>query len=105
MSQFDTQSLHDFLFNTPEGGLRKMLIDKKTMTDVHMNLLLKIVKSTNADQFGAHFDKQDFPRVRMSPAEGKLKEKFWNDCMVVLKERGILQPAVASKVAAPKLAA
>lgn len=102
MSQYDTQSLHDFLFHTPESGLRKMLIDRKNMTDVHCNLLLKIVKATNADAFGAHFEKQDFPRVRMSPAEEKIKEKFWNDCVATLKERGLLQPASAS---APKVAA
>lgn len=101
MSQYDTQSLHDFLFHTPESGLRKMLIDKKNMTDVHCNLLLKIVKSCNAEQFGAHFDKQDFPRVRMSPAEEKIKEKFWNDCVATLKERGVLQPKpVSNKVEA-----
>ncbi|MBX3020558.1 MAG: hypothetical protein KF799_02680 [Bdellovibrionales bacterium] len=100
MSQYDTQSLHDFLFHTPEGGLRKMLIDRKHMTDVHCNLLLKIVKACNAEQFGVHLEKQDFPRIRMTPAEDKIKEKFWNDCMNTLKERGVLQPAQAQKVAA-----
>ena len=100
MSQYDTQSLHDFLFHTPESGLRKMLIDRKTMTDVHCNLLLKIVKATNAETFGAHFDKQDFPKLRMGPAEEKIKEKFWSDCVATLKERGLLQPAPAAKAAA-----
>lgn len=100
MSQYDTQSLHDFLFHTPESALRKMLNDRKNMTDVHCNLLLKIVKSTNAEQFGMHFEKQDFPRVRMSPAEEKIKEKFWNDCVATLLDRGILQPMSAQKLAA-----
>jgi hypothetical protein len=100
MSQYDTHSLHDFLFHTPEGALRKMLIDRKNMTDVHCNLLLKIVKTCTADQFGMHFDKQDFPKVRMSPSEEKLKEKFWKDCTTTLLERGLLQPAVAHKLAA-----
>lgn len=98
MSQYDTQSLHDFLCNTPEGGLRKMLIDKKNMTDVHFNLLMKIVRSGDAHQFGELVDKKDFPRIRMSPAETKLKEKFWDECFMVLKERGILQPAGPQKV-------
>lgn len=100
MSLYDTHGLYEFLFNTPESGLRKMLIDKKNMTDVHCNLLIKIVKSTSAEQFGEHFDKKDFPRVRMSPAEMKLKEKFWDDCVATLLERGILQPALPQKVAA-----
>lgn len=100
MSQYDTHSLHDFLLHTPEGGLRKMLVDKNKMTDVHLNLLLKIVRNCNADQFGTHFEKQDFPKVRLGPAEEKIKEKFWGNCTALLLERGILQPSVAQKVAA-----
>ncbi len=100
MSQYDAHSLYDFLFHTPEGGLRKMLVDRKTMTDVHFNLLIKMVKSTTMVQFAEHFDKKDFPKMRLGPAEMKIKEKFWDECVAVLKERGILQPASASKVAA-----
>jgi hypothetical protein len=100
MSQYDTVSLHDFLLHTPEGGLRKMLVDRNKVTDVHFNLLLKIVRGCNAEQFGEHFEKQNFPHVRMSPAETKIKEKFWADCTSLFAERGILQPAVAQKMAA-----
>lgn len=100
MSSYDTQSLYDFLFNTPEGALRKMLNDKKNMTDVHCNLLIKIVKSVPMDQFGEHFEKKDFPKVRMSPAEMKIKEKFWDNCVATLLERGILQPGTPAKIAA-----
>lgn len=100
MSQYDTQTLFDFLFHTPESGLRKMLIDRKNMTDVHCNLLLKIVKSCSAEQFAEHFEKKDFPKVRFSPAEDKIKEKFWDACTATLLERGILQPASAQKLAA-----
>jgi hypothetical protein len=100
MSLYDTQSLHDFLCSTPEGGLRKMLVDKKNITDVHFNLLMKIVRAGEAEQFGEMVEKKEFPRIRMSPAEMKLKEKFWDECFVVFKERGILQPAAPVKVAA-----
>jgi len=100
MSQYDTHSLYDFLFHTPEGGLRKMLVDKKNMTDVHCSLLIKIVKSCPADVFAEHFEKQDFPKIRFGPAEVKIKEKFWGNCMATLTERGLLQPAVQQKVAA-----
>ncbi|MGE0528097.1 MAG: hypothetical protein AB7G93_01545 [Bdellovibrionales bacterium] len=96
MSLYDTHSLHDFLFHTPESGLKKMLIDRKNMTDVHCNLLLKIVKTCTSEQFSMHFEKKDFPRIRMSPAESKIKETFWDNCMAVLLERGILQPLPAS---------
>lgn len=100
MSQYDTHSLHDFLLHTPEGGLRKMLVDKTRVTDVHCNLLLKIVRACDADKFTEHFEKQDFPKVRTSPAEDKIKEKFWGDCTSLLLERGLLQPAAAQKQAA-----
>ena len=100
MSLYDMHSLHDFLFHTPESGLRKMLIDRNRMTDVHCNLLFKVVKSCSADQFAEHFDKKDFPKLRFGPAEAKIKEKFWDDCVSVLLERGILQPTGAQKAAA-----
>jgi len=102
MSQYDTNGLYDFLTQTPESGLRKMLIDKKNLTDVHCNLLIKVVRSCSMEQFGEHFEKKDFPKIRMSPAEMKLKEKFWDVCMATLQERGLLQPAVQTptKVAA-----
>src|SRR5262245_5051624 len=100
MSQYDTKSLYEFLLHTPEGGLRKMLVDRNRVTDVHFNLLLKCVRACQPEQFKEHFDKQDFPKVRMSPAESKIKEKFWQDCTAVLLERGILQPAMPEKIAA-----
>ncbi len=100
MSLYDTHSLHDFLYHTPESGLRKMLIDRNGMTDVHCNLLFKIVKTCSADQFSEHFEKKDFPKLRFGPAEMKIKEKFWEDCVKTLSDRGILQPAGAQKTAA-----
>jgi len=100
MSQYDTHSLHDFLINTPEGGLRKILVDRVKTTDVHCNLLIKVARACNADQFGEHFSKQDFPKVRMNANEEKIKEKFWGDCTSLLLERGLLQPLAAQKVAA-----
>lgn len=93
MSLYDTSSLYDFLTNTPENGLRKMLVDKTRVTDVHCNLLVKIARGCSQDQFGEHFSKQDFPKIRLSPAETKIKEKFWADCTAIMLERGLLQPA------------
>lgn len=69
MSQYDTHSLHDFLLNTPEGGLRKIIVDRVKTSDVHCSLLVKIARACNAEQFAEHFNKQDFPKIRMSPAE------------------------------------
>lgn len=101
MSLYDTQSLYDFLLHTPEGGLRKMLVDNNKMTAVHCALLVKIVRACSEEQFSGHFTKQDFPKIRMGPAEGKIKENFWADCAALLLERGILQPkAAGEKIAA-----
>lgn len=100
MSQYDTHSLHDFLLNTPEGGLRKILVDRVKTTDVHCGLLIKVARACNAEQFAEHFNKQTFPKLRMGPAEEKLKEKFWGDCTTMLLERGLLQPALPQKIAA-----
>lgn len=102
MSEYDLFGLHDFLVHTPESGVRKILIDKQKVTDVHCNLLLKIAKTCSPEAFASHFEKQDYPKVRFGPAETKIKEKFWGDCTGVLLERGILQPAVktAMKIAA-----
>ncbi len=97
MSQYDTESLYDFLLHTPEGGLRKMLVDRNLMTDVHCNLLVKIVRACTEEQFSEHFEKEDFPKVRTGPAEDKIKEKFWANCKAILLERGILQPSTAHK--------
>lgn len=100
MSSFDTQTLHEFLTHTPEGALRKMLVDAKALTNTHCSLLLKIAKGCDAAKFGEHFEKKDFPRVRMNAAEEQLKEKFWDQCTATLLERGILQTYSGQKLAA-----
>lgn len=100
MSQYDLASLHDFLLHTPEQGLRKMLIDPKSFTDAHLNLLLKVVRNSDLTQFSEHFEKTSFPKIKMGPAEMKLKEKFWPDLITVLKSRGLLNPATNQKTAA-----
>ena len=60
-------------------------------------LLLKVVKTCSAEEFAQHIEKKDFPKLRMGPAESKIKENFWNDCLQIFKARGILQPSVAVK--------
>lgn len=98
MSQYDIPSLYQFLLHTPEQGLRKMLVDNKPFSESHFNLLMKVVKNCNETSFGEHFEKNDFPKVKMGPAEQKLKEKFWTDCVSCFSSRGLLTPA--QKVAA-----
>ncbi len=96
MSQYDTAGLFQFLSQTPEQGLRKMLVDQKPITDAHFNLLLKVVRAGAEAQFCEHFEKKDFPKVKMGPAEQKIKDKFWDDCIAACLTRGILQPNTSS---------
>ncbi|MCX7979354.1 MAG: hypothetical protein N2578_10170 [Bdellovibrionaceae bacterium] len=100
MSQYDISALHDFLLHTPEQGLRKMLVDNKSFSDVHFNLMLKIVRVCDSKTFCEHFEKGDFPKLKYSPKESSLKDKFWGDLISVCNSRGLLQPASAQKSAA-----
>jgi hypothetical protein len=100
MSQYDLVGLHEFLMQTPEQGLRKMLVDNKPMSDAHFNLLMKVARHCKADEFSAHCEKEDFPKIKMGPAEQKIKEKFWKDCLQACQSRGLLNPALPQKIAA-----
>jgi len=91
--QYDVPGLFDFLTNTPEAGLRKMLVDNKTFTDVHFGMLMKIVRSCDVTKFCEHAEKTDFPKIKFGPAETKLKEKFWNECFSHIASKGLLNPA------------
>jgi hypothetical protein len=91
-ANYDIASLYQFLTQTPEGGLRKMLIDGKPVTEVHFNLLMKVVKYGVEEDFKKFCETNSFPPVRVSPKEVSLKETFWADCLKTLQARGILQP-------------
>jgi len=99
MSEYDSKGLYEFLTQTPEQGLRKMLVDNKPMTEAHFNLLIKVIRGVNETDFAQLFDKAEFPKIKFGPAEQKIKEKFWADCIVTFKARGILQPSVTQKAA------
>jgi hypothetical protein len=94
-SPYDLPGLYQFLTQTPEQGLRKMFVDGKPMTDVHFSLLLKVLRSGQEADFCAHAEKTDFPKVKFSPNETKMKEKFWADCFATFQSRGILNPSSA----------
>lgn len=98
-SQYDLSGLYEFLSQTPEQGLRKMVVDGKPMTDVHFSMLLKVLRSGGQNEFCEHADKKDFPKIKFSPAETKLKDKFWDDCFTTFKNRGFLNQAVPTKAA------
>ena len=94
--QYDSASVYNFLAHTPEGGLRKMLVDPKGFSEAHFVLMMKIIRACNESQFCEHFGKSDFPKIKMGPNDMKLKDKFWNELINVLKVRGLLSPAQKS---------
>ncbi len=98
-SLYDGALLHQFLCNTPEGALRKMLIVDK-LTDVHFNMLMKFVRGSSEADFCLHFDAGTFPKLKYNAREIVLKEKFWEICTQVLNKHGLLSPAPPQKAAA-----
>lgn len=89
MERYDTESLHQFLMETPEKALRKMLIDA-TYTEMHFNILMKVVRTSDVNQFTAHFESSGFPKMRFNDKELKLKDNFWKDSQNCFLQRGIL---------------
>ena len=100
MTQYDLPGLYQFLAHTPEGGLRKMFVDGKPMTDLHFQLLMKFVKNTSEEEFCHHLEAGSWPKIKLSPAEMKIRESFWKDCFQTFQSRGILNPALPKKQAA-----
>ncbi|MCC2679227.1 MAG: hypothetical protein K0R29_1803 [Pseudobdellovibrio sp.] len=96
-TNYDANMVYQFLTQTPESALKKMLVDPK-FTDIHFNVLMKTLRSSNESQFCDHFYNSTFPKAKFNANEINLKEKFWNDCVECLNTRGLLSPA--QKVAA-----
>lgn len=90
--QYDGLALYGFLTQTPEGGLRKMLVDKQ-FSQEQFTMLMKIVRGCNETAFNEHFKKCDYPKLKFTPKEIPLKERFWNDLITVCNSRGLLSPA------------
>ncbi|MGE3974162.1 MAG: hypothetical protein AB7F59_06525 [Bdellovibrionales bacterium] len=95
----DIASVYEFLLHTSEGNLKKMLVDNK-MTDTHLRMLLKVVKTCNLEQFRMCYQKQEFPKVKFSASESNLKETFWDCCAKTLQSRGLIgaTPAIIEEV-------
>ncbi len=72
----DIMSVFNFLKDTPEGPLRKMMVGGE-MTDGHFRLLMKMVKSGGDSQFMECFQSEGMPKIRMTPQELAMKETIW----------------------------
>lgn len=94
MSQYDPNEMHDFLSMTPEKGLRQIMVDNKSFTNDHFSMMLKVVRNGNKETFCEHYTKNDFPKIKFSPNETKIKESFWATLTTCLSQKGIIQPMV-----------
>ena len=98
-TQYDGNMLHQFLSNTPESALRKMLVGPK-FPEQNFNMLVKILRAGNEEQFCKHFHDGTFPKAKFNAGEIVLKETFWNTCIHALNTQGLLSPASPQKIAA-----
>lgn len=91
-TNYDANLVYQFLTQTPESALKKMLVDK-SFSDVHFSMLMKVVRHSNEQQFCDHFYNSSYPKAKFTANEINTKEKFWNDCINVLNQHGLLSPA------------
>lgn len=95
-SEQDLLSLYDFLRHTPEGHLKKMLLTGK-MTEAHINILLKVVRSCGNNDFVTHANAATLPKVKLAPTEVPLKEVFWPVALETCATLGLIsKPAKAA---------
>ncbi len=96
-SNYDANLLYQFLVQTPESALRKILVDQK-FTQNHFSMMMKIIRASNEEQFCAHFYNSDYPKSKFTASEIGLKETFWQGCVQALNQHGLL--SAAQKIAA-----
>jgi hypothetical protein len=88
-SKEDVTGVYNFLKDTPEGNLRKMLV-AGSFTDAHFRLIMKMVKNSPEADFVAAFENETVPKFAMSPAEGKIKEGIWPAIKSKMASMGLL---------------
>lgn len=88
----EIMSVCNFLKQTPEGSLRKMLIDQ-SLTDAHFRLLMKLVKGGPEAEFIEAFQNESMGKLRLNAKEMPLKEILWGVCKKKLVSLGLLPTA------------
>lgn len=94
----EIKSLHGFIKATGEGNLKKMMMSG-TMTDVHVNMLVKVARACSEDEFVTHWDAGTFPKVKFSANESALKEKCYGVWAEACAKVGLLTLTAAKKAA------
>lgn len=94
-SNDDISSLHNFLTQTPEGALRKMLMGAE-MTEGHFRLLVKLAKGADEANFIECFNNENMGQLRLSPKESPLKDTFWAVCKKKFTALGLIKEVKAA---------
>lgn len=92
MNSNEVKTVYEFLLHSPEAGVRRMLMDQMNFGDSYVRMALKIVRACKADEFAAHFEQGDFPRMKMGPADLEIRDSFWPHFKATLESRGLLSP-------------
>ena len=93
-SDTDIQSVYDFMKDTPEAPLRKMMVGGE-LTEAHFRMMMKIVRGCGAPEFIEAFNQESIPKIRLNPAEYPLKETVWPICKRKLEGLGLLASSTA----------
>lgn len=94
-SNDDVSNFHGFIMQTPEGALRKMLVNGD-LTDAHFRLLVKLAKGADEANFVECFQNDGFGQLRLSVKEMPLREHFWAVCKKKVLSLGIIGESKAA---------
>lgn len=83
-----------FLKQTPEGNLRKMLVDSK-LTEAHFRILMKLAKGGAESDFVEAFTSESMGKLKLSAKEIPLRDNFWPVCKSKLTQLGLLTQTAA----------
>jgi hypothetical protein len=85
----DITNLVGFIKQTPEGSLRKMMV-QGPLTEAHFRILMKLAKGGPEADFVDAFQNESMGKLRLSTKEAPMKETFWNICKGQFQIMGLL---------------
>lgn len=88
----DLLSLYDFLRATPEGHLKKMMVSGK-MSESHLRVLLKVVRSCSNQEFVQFVQSAGLPKMKLNANEMAVKETLWEISLETCAQLGLLPKA------------
>lgn len=84
----DLTTVYDFVKSTNEVNIRKMMTGPK-MTGVHVNLLLKVVRTCKPEDFVKYGETSTFPKIKFNDQETAIRDTFWKTAEEAFKQLGL----------------